>query len=165
MTSSAIKMIKQRMIGCLNYQIQCWLITQNDFTKWWDILVTKCCMTCCANAVTIQSYSLLCITPWEEVTTDLIGIGSWKVKVNGRQFEFNGLKCIETGSNLVELVWIKNKTAEHIHYKLMQSWLYLPLYNAYIMREETSQAIFFNSYWKWSVSRMFVQKAKICSQM
>ena len=61
------------------------------------------------------------IAPWEEVAIDLIG--PWKVKVNGRQVKFNALPCIDTASNLVELIWIETKTAEHIRDKFMQSWL------------------------------------------
>ena len=41
------------------------------------------------------------IVPREEVILDLIG--PWKV-INGRQIEFNVLTCIDTVSNLVELI-------------------------------------------------------------
>ncbi len=34
------------------------------------------------------------IAPWKEATIDLIG--PWKVKVNGRQVEFNALTCSQT---------------------------------------------------------------------
>ena len=61
------------------------------------------------------------IAPWEEVAIDLIG--PWKVKINGQQVEFNALTCIDTASNLVELIRIDNKTAKHIHDKFTQSWL------------------------------------------
>jgi hypothetical protein len=37
--------------------------------------------------------------------------------------EFNALTCIDTTSNLVELIRIDNKTAEHIRDKFVQSWL------------------------------------------
>ncbi len=52
------------------------------------------------------------IASWEEVTIDLIG--PWKVRVNGRQVEFNALTLIDIASTLVELIWIENKTAKHI---------------------------------------------------
>ena len=52
-----------------------------------------------------------------EVAIDLIG--PWKVKVNGRMCEFNALTCIDTASNLVELIRIDNKTAEHIRNKFV----------------------------------------------
>jgi hypothetical protein len=61
------------------------------------------------------------IAPWEEVTINLIG--PWKVKVNGRQVEFNSLTCIDTALNLVELIRIDNKIAKHIRDKFTQSWL------------------------------------------
>jgi hypothetical protein len=61
------------------------------------------------------------IAPWEEVAIDLIG--PWKVKVKGQQVEFNALTCINMASNLVELIRIDNKTAEHIREKFTQSWL------------------------------------------
>ncbi len=40
------------------------------------------------------------IAPWEEIAIDLIG--TWIVKVNGQQVEFNALTCIDTASNLVK---------------------------------------------------------------
>jgi hypothetical protein len=61
------------------------------------------------------------IVPREEVAIDLIG--PWKVKVNGQQVEFNALTCIDTASNLVKLICIDYKTAEHICDKFTQSWL------------------------------------------
>jgi hypothetical protein len=61
------------------------------------------------------------IAPWEEVAIDLIE--PWKVKVNGQQVEFNALTCIDTASNLVELIRVDNKTAEHIRDKFTQTWL------------------------------------------
>jgi hypothetical protein len=50
-------------------------------------------------------------------------IGPWTVKVNGQQVEFNALTCIDTASNLVELIRDDNKTAKHICDKFTQSWL------------------------------------------
>ena len=61
------------------------------------------------------------VAPWEEVTIDLIG--PWKVKVGSKVCEFNALTCIDTVSNLVELVRIDNKTATHIRDKFSQTWL------------------------------------------
>jgi hypothetical protein len=80
-----------------------------------------------------QKYKLAChgygllpkqeawIAPWEEVAINLIG--PRKVKVNGRQVEFNALTCIDTASYLVELIRVDNKTAKHICDKFTQSWL------------------------------------------
>ncbi len=61
------------------------------------------------------------IAPWEEVTINLIG--PWKVKVNGRLVEINALTCINMASNIVKLICVDHKTAEHIHNKFTQSWL------------------------------------------
>jgi hypothetical protein len=61
------------------------------------------------------------IALWEEVAIDLIG--PWKVKVNGRQVEFNALTCTDMALNLVKLIRIDNKTAKHICDKFTQSWL------------------------------------------
>ena len=58
------------------------------------------------------------IAPWEEVAIDLIG--PWTVKVNGRKVEFHALTCINTASNLVEVVHIDNKTSLHIRNRFMQ---------------------------------------------
>jgi hypothetical protein len=63
----------------------------------------------------------VCIAPWEEVTIDLIG--PWEVKVNSRTVEFNALTCIDTASNLVELIRVDDKTATHIHDKFTYCWL------------------------------------------
>jgi hypothetical protein len=61
------------------------------------------------------------VAPWEEVAIDLIG--PWKVKVGSKVCEFNALMCIDTASNLIELVRIDNKTATHIRDKFLQTWL------------------------------------------
>ena len=61
------------------------------------------------------------IAPWEEVAINLIG--PWQVKVNGRKVEFNTPNCINTASNLAELIWVDNKTSSHICSKFDQAWL------------------------------------------
>jgi hypothetical protein len=58
---------------------------------------------------------------WEDIAIDLIG--PWKVTVNNKPCEFSALTCIDTTSNLVELVRIDHKTAEHIRDKFAQTWL------------------------------------------
>jgi hypothetical protein len=85
------------------------------------------CKDCQKHKLAGRGYGLLpkqevWIAPWEEVVIDLIG--SWKVKVNGRQVEFNGLACIDTALSLVELIHIDNKTAKHIPEKFTPTWLY-----------------------------------------
>ncbi len=59
--------------------------------------------------------------PWEEVAINFIG--PWKVKVNGQQVELNALTWIDMALNLVKLIRVNNKTAEHIRDKFTQSWL------------------------------------------
>jgi hypothetical protein len=59
------------------------------------------------------------IAPWKEVAINLIG--PWKVKFNEWQVKFNALTCIDTASNLVELICVDNETAEHICDKFTQS--------------------------------------------
>ena len=59
--------------------------------------------------------------PFEEVAVDLIG--PWKVQVRGKPYEFNALRCIDTVTNLVELVRIDHKTSQHTTSKFAQSWM------------------------------------------
>jgi hypothetical protein len=84
------------------------------------------CKDCQKHKLDGRGYGLLpkqevWIAPWEEVAINLIG--PWKVKVNGQQFEFNALTCIDMALNLVELICIDKKTAKHIRDKFTQSWL------------------------------------------
>ncbi len=84
------------------------------------------CKDCQKHKLTGRGYGLLPkwevqIAPWGEVAIDLIG--PWKVKVNGRQVEFNALICIDTALNLVKLIHVDTKTANHLCDKFTQSWL------------------------------------------
>ena len=84
------------------------------------------CEHCQRHRLSGRGYGLLPeremqTAPWEEVAIDLIG--PWDVKVRGKVIQFNALTCIDTASNLVELIRIDNKTAEHVRNKFMQSWL------------------------------------------
>ncbi len=84
------------------------------------------CKDCQKHKIAGCGYGLLpkwevWIEPWEEVAINLIG--PWKVKVNGRQFEFQALTCIDMASNLFKLIHVDNKTAKHICEKFKQSWL------------------------------------------
>jgi hypothetical protein len=47
------------------------------------------------------------LVPWYEVTVDLIG--PWTLLVHGQEIESWALTCIDTVSNLVEVVRIENK--------------------------------------------------------
>ena len=84
------------------------------------------CEHCLRHKLPVKGFGLLPerdlrMAPWEEVAIDLIG--PWKVKVHGKLVEFNALTCIDTASNLVELIRVDNKTASHIRNKFVQSWL------------------------------------------
>jgi hypothetical protein len=84
------------------------------------------CKDCQKHKLAGHGYGLLpeqevWIAPWKEVAINLIG--PWKVKVNGQQVEFNALTCIDTALNLVKLIRVDNKTAEHKRDKFTQSWL------------------------------------------
>lgn len=59
--------------------------------------------------------------PWQENHVDLIG--PWQVKVNGINVEFNALTVIDPATNLVEMVRIERKTAEHVAQKYSNCWL------------------------------------------
>ena len=59
--------------------------------------------------------------PWTEVAVDLIG--PWKIEVNNVEVELNALTCIDTTTNLVELIRIDNKQMDHIRDKFTQAWL------------------------------------------
>ena len=60
-------------------------------------------------------------TPWLEVPVDLIG--PWSVKVNLQELVFHALTCIDTVSNLAEVICIENKTAAHISILFENHWL------------------------------------------
>ena len=69
------------------------------------------------------------LTPWRNVAVDLIG--PWEINCAGHVLKYNALTIIDMVTNLVEVVRIENKTAEHmagflnsigypnIHYHLM----------------------------------------------
>ena len=76
-------------------------------------------MSCLAKIMAYCLSGRCKILPWEEVAID--SIGPSRVKVNNRKVEFNALTCMNTESNLVELVRIDNKSSRHIHNKFSQS--------------------------------------------
>ena len=61
------------------------------------------------------------VAPWDEVTVDLVE--PWKIQVDGGEFIFNTLTCIDLASNLVEIVIINNKPADHIADQFANVWL------------------------------------------
>jgi len=50
-------------------------------------------------------------------------IGPWIVQVHGRPHEFDALTCIDTVTNLVELIRVDDKTSETISRRYAQCWL------------------------------------------
>ena len=61
------------------------------------------------------------IAPWFEVAVDLIG--PWKVTIGLREFSFQALTCIDTVTNLAEIICINNKTSTHISMLFENNWL------------------------------------------
>ena len=62
------------------------------------------------------------LMPWDEVAIDLIG--PWSIELhNGQKVEFNALTCIDPVTNLVEIIRINRKTAEHVAQKFEDCWL------------------------------------------
>jgi hypothetical protein len=59
--------------------------------------------------------------PWIEVAVDTIG--PWKIEVQGQALEFHALTCIDTVTNLVELIWLDNVTMNHVAMKFENNWL------------------------------------------
>ena len=84
------------------------------------------CENCQKNKLIGLGYGLLPLreaplTPWSEVMVDLIG--PWKVEINNENVYFNALTCIDPVTNLVEIIRIENKTANHVARKFAECWL------------------------------------------
>eukprot|EP00957_Ditylum_brightwellii_P105031 8005417-Ditylum_brightwellii.AAC.1 len=91
--------------------------------------------------------------PWEEVAIDLIG--HWKVKVKGKLCKFHALTCLDTASNLVELIQIDNKTAEHTQNKFVQSWLLRYPHSTRFVHDKVSK--FIGSSFQWLLNMFSVK--------
>ena len=61
------------------------------------------------------------VVPWDEVAVDLIG--PWKIEVNGREFIFLALTCIDPVTNLVEIIRINGKSSAHVAQQFENVWL------------------------------------------
>jgi hypothetical protein len=59
--------------------------------------------------------------PWTEVAVDTIG--PWKIDIQGHALEFRALTCIDTVTNLTELIRLDNMTMNHITMKFENNWL------------------------------------------
>ena len=86
----------------------------------------KCPDECFRYKQTGQGYGHLppreaLVTPWDEVAVDLIGL--WKIKVNGTEYEFKALTCIDPVTNLVEIIQINDKSSDHAAQHFENLWL------------------------------------------
>eukprot|EP00957_Ditylum_brightwellii_P049897 3782540-Ditylum_brightwellii.AAC.1 len=61
------------------------------------------------------------LMPWSKNVIDLIRL--WRIKIRGEEVEFNALMCIHMVSNLVEIIRVENKTAEHVAQQYENCWL------------------------------------------
>jgi transposase InsO family protein len=61
------------------------------------------------------------VAPWYEVAVDLIG--PWKFKVGPQELTFQALTCIDTVTNLAEVVRIENKSSAYIAMRFENEWL------------------------------------------
>jgi transposase InsO family protein len=61
------------------------------------------------------------LLPWNQVDIDLIG--PWTIAINGVDFTFNALTCIDPVTNLVEIIRINNKTSQHVQMQFANCWL------------------------------------------
>jgi transposase InsO family protein len=61
------------------------------------------------------------LLPWSDIAVDLIG--PWTLQVSNQKVTFNALTIIDLVTNLVELVRLDNKTADHVAIKFVNTWL------------------------------------------
>ena len=61
------------------------------------------------------------VAPWFEVAVDLIG--PWQVNIGTRILLFQALTCIDTVTNLAEVIRIDNKSSVHISMLFENNWL------------------------------------------
>jgi hypothetical protein len=116
------------------------------------------CQDCQRHKLAGKDYGLLpeCevrVAPWEEVAIDLIG--PWKNKFGIKLVEFNALTCIDTASNLVELVRIDNKTSNHSS-RRHGSVFTLARFVVSMIREVNSLVASSNGSWTLLVSKILV---------
>ena len=83
------------------------------------------CDTCQQTKLPGIEYSQLLprdalIAPWFEVAIDLIG--PWQVTVGPQVLTFQALTCIDTVTNLAEVICINNKSSAHISMLFENNW-------------------------------------------
>ena len=90
------------------------------------IQVFKCADNCMQYKQPGRSYGKLPartarLVPWDEVAVDLVG--PWEIEIHGEYIEFKALTCIDTVTNLAEIIRINNKTSQHISDQFQNCWL------------------------------------------
>eukprot|EP00957_Ditylum_brightwellii_P156528 11913552-Ditylum_brightwellii.AAC.1 len=58
---------------------------------------------------------------WSKNVIDLIR--PWRINIRGEEVEFNALTCINMVSNVVEMIRVENKNAEHVAQQYENCWL------------------------------------------
>ena len=59
--------------------------------------------------------------PWDEVAVDLIG--PWSFTLQGREFKFQALTCVDPLTTLSEIIKIDSKESAHVAMKFDMEWL------------------------------------------
>ena len=75
------------------------------------------CDTCQCTKLPGMGYNHLppqdtLIAPWFDVAIDLIR--PWQIIIGHQVFSFQALTCIDTVTNVAEIIWINNKSSKHI---------------------------------------------------
>ena len=85
-------------------------------------------------------------------------IGPWIVQVRGRPHEFDALTCIDTITNLVELIRVDDKTSETISRRYAVGYHAIRGHKVvYMILEENYWSRVPNSLTKTVILRMFAQ--------
>ena len=84
------------------------------------------CAQCQRNKLTGAGYGELPpreapLLPWTEVAVDLIG--PWTMEIQNEQIKFDALTCIDTVTNLTELILIDNRSSQHVAAQFQNCWL------------------------------------------
>ena len=61
------------------------------------------------------------LLPWNECAVDLIG--PWKIIIGEKELVFKALTIIDPVTNILEIIRIDNKSAEHVAQKFSNAWL------------------------------------------
>ena len=61
------------------------------------------------------------LMPWNEVAVDLIG--PWTMDIQGEAVKFDALTCVDTVTNLTEIIILNNRTSHHVAQQFENCWL------------------------------------------